>query len=185
MTYNREFTSDFITELKPNEIFVFGSNIGGFHGGGAARVAHKRFGAEWGVGEGITGQCYASDQVHLTLRGKAKDDLDRLCFHFELELPNGTRVGSMFTDGFISVKKGENFAVPMTINLSGLAPDRYIFHAVAETMESRESYVWQDTVANAFILEIIADIDARRRGSWKKKTWGNVRLKDIQINVDE
>ena len=59
MTYNREFTSDFITELKPNEIFVFGSNIGGFHGGGAARVAHKRFGAEWGVGEGITGQCYA------------------------------------------------------------------------------------------------------------------------------
>ena len=49
MTYNREFTSDFITELKPNEIFVFGSNIGGFHGGGAARVAHKRFGAEWGV----------------------------------------------------------------------------------------------------------------------------------------
>ena len=59
MTYNREFTSEFITELKPNEIFVFGSNIGGFHGGGAARVAHKRFGAEWGVGEGITGQCYA------------------------------------------------------------------------------------------------------------------------------
>lgn len=49
MTYNREFTSEFITELKPNEIFVFGSNIGGFHGGGAARVAHKRFGAEWGV----------------------------------------------------------------------------------------------------------------------------------------
>ena len=59
MTYNREFTSDFITELKPNEIFVFGSNIGGYHGGGAARVAHKRFGAEWGVGEGIIGQCYA------------------------------------------------------------------------------------------------------------------------------
>ena len=53
MTYNREFTSDFITELKPNEICVFGSNIGGFHGGGAARVAHKRFGAEWGVGEAL------------------------------------------------------------------------------------------------------------------------------------
>ena len=123
--------------------------------------------------------------MHLTLRGKAKDDLDRLCFHFELESPNGTRVGSMFTDGFISVRKEEKFTVPMTLNLSGLAPDRYIFHAVAETMESRESYVWQDTVANAFILEIIADIDARRRGTWTKKTWGNVRLKDIQINVDE
>ena len=59
MTYNREFTPEFITELKPNEIFVFGSNIGGFHGGGAARNANMKFGAEWGVGEGITGQCYA------------------------------------------------------------------------------------------------------------------------------
>jgi len=59
MKYNREFTPDFITELKENEIFVFGSNIGGMHGGGAARIANMKFGAEWGVGEGITGQCYA------------------------------------------------------------------------------------------------------------------------------
>ena len=59
----------------------------------------------------------------------------------------------MFTEGFVSVKKGENFAVPLTINLSGLAPDRYIFHAVAKTMESRESYVWLDTVSNAIFLK--------------------------------
>ena len=59
MEYNREYTPDFVTELKPNEIFVFGSNIRGFHGGGAARIANKKFGAEWGVGEGLTGQCYA------------------------------------------------------------------------------------------------------------------------------
>ncbi len=53
------FTPEFITELKPGEIFVFGSNLGGFHAGGAARVANQRFGAEWGVGVGLTGQCYA------------------------------------------------------------------------------------------------------------------------------
>ena len=29
------------------------------HGGGAARVAHMKFGAEWGVGVGLTGQSYA------------------------------------------------------------------------------------------------------------------------------
>ena len=57
--YDRRFTSDRISELKENEIFVFGSNIRGFHGGGAARIANKKFGAEWGVGEGLTGQCYA------------------------------------------------------------------------------------------------------------------------------
>ena len=50
---------DFITALHPNEIFVFGSNLAGFHGGGAARIAYEQFGAEWGVGVGRTGQCYA------------------------------------------------------------------------------------------------------------------------------
>jgi hypothetical protein len=59
MKYNREYTPEFITKIKTNEIFVFGSNIRGFHGGGAARIANKKFGAEWGVGEGLTGQCYA------------------------------------------------------------------------------------------------------------------------------
>ena len=52
-------TPEWITELKPNEVFVFGSNLQGMHGGGAARIANKKFGAEWGVGVGPTGQCYA------------------------------------------------------------------------------------------------------------------------------
>lgn len=52
-------TPDFITHLEPNEIFVFGSNLAGMHGGGAAHIAQKNFGAEWGVGVGPTGQCYA------------------------------------------------------------------------------------------------------------------------------
>ena len=57
--YNKEFTPDRITELKPNEIFVFGSNLAGAHGGGAARLAHNRFGAIWGQGVGLQGQSYA------------------------------------------------------------------------------------------------------------------------------
>lgn len=48
-----------ITELSPNEVFVFGSNMSGHHAGGAAYQAHVEFGAEWGVGEGMTGRCYA------------------------------------------------------------------------------------------------------------------------------
>ena len=52
-------TPDFITRLEPNEVFVFGSNLAGMHGGGAARLAYEQFGAEWGVGVGPTGQCYA------------------------------------------------------------------------------------------------------------------------------
>jgi len=48
-----------ITHLKPNEIFVFGSNQLGAHAGGAARLAKEEFGAREGVGEGLTGQSYA------------------------------------------------------------------------------------------------------------------------------
>lgn len=48
-----------INSLKPNEYFIFGSNLAGNHAGGAARQAHEQFGAEMGVGEGITGQSYA------------------------------------------------------------------------------------------------------------------------------
>lgn len=56
--YNRKYTPDRITELKPNEVFVFGSNLAGSHGGGAARLAYNRFGAIWGQGVGLQGQSY-------------------------------------------------------------------------------------------------------------------------------
>ena len=46
--YNREFTPERISELKENEIFVFGSNLAGSHGGGAAYAAYRKFGAIWG-----------------------------------------------------------------------------------------------------------------------------------------
>ncbi len=57
--YERAFTPEWISELSPNEIFVFGSNLAGMHGGGAARVAMDRFGAKWGQGVGLQGQSYA------------------------------------------------------------------------------------------------------------------------------
>ena len=57
--YNREYTPERITELKPYEVFVFGSNLGGYHGGGAARIALEKFGAVWGQGVGLQGQSYA------------------------------------------------------------------------------------------------------------------------------
>ena len=58
------YTPDFITQLQPREIFVFGSNLQGAHAGGAARVAYNKFGAQWGVGVGHTGQCYAIPTMH-------------------------------------------------------------------------------------------------------------------------
>lgn len=54
-----DYTPDYITDLKPDEVFVFGSNLAGMHGGGAARVAFRQFGAVMGCGVGLRGQSYA------------------------------------------------------------------------------------------------------------------------------
>lgn len=52
-SYSGDITPD------DNTIFVFGSNPEGRHGAGAAKVAREQFGAEYGVGEGLTGSAYA------------------------------------------------------------------------------------------------------------------------------
>lgn len=57
--YSPRVTPEKIRSLKENEIFVFGSNKGGFHGGGAAAYAMQNFGAIWGQGEGLQGKSYA------------------------------------------------------------------------------------------------------------------------------
>lgn len=57
--YNRKYTPENITFLNRNEIFVFGTNLEGSHGSGAAKIAYKYFGAIWGQGVGLQGQSYA------------------------------------------------------------------------------------------------------------------------------
>lgn len=58
-TAGRRTAPDRIAELRDDEIFVFGSNLAGMHGGGAARMACRCFGAVWGQGVGLQGQSYA------------------------------------------------------------------------------------------------------------------------------
>jgi hypothetical protein len=55
----REYTPENITTLKPNEVFVFGSNAEGVHGKGAALLAKQKFGAVEGKAKGRQGQSYA------------------------------------------------------------------------------------------------------------------------------
>ena len=56
-----------ITKLAPNEVFVFGSNEGGLHLGGAARAAYDKFGAKWFQHEGLAGQSYAIPTLNVAL----------------------------------------------------------------------------------------------------------------------
>lgn len=57
--YTGRVTPEWIDDLQENQVFVFGSNLAGMHGGGAARVARLRFGAVMGNGVGMQGRSYA------------------------------------------------------------------------------------------------------------------------------
>ena len=60
----RRYTPEHIKELEKGQVFVFGSNLAGAHGGGAAAAAVRYFGAVWGQGVGMQGQSYAIPTMH-------------------------------------------------------------------------------------------------------------------------
>ena len=102
---NMEYTPENITSLDEDEVFVFGSNLAGHHGGGAARVALNRFGAIWvayerfgavmGQGVGMQGQSYAIP----TMQGGVEtikpyvDDFIRLAREWDQTTFYVTRIG--------------------------------------------------------------------------------------------
>ncbi len=76
----KEFTPDYIDTLLPKQIFVFGSNILGYHTGGASGTARKKFGAVWGQAEGLQGQSYAIPVdygKHVRKDAEVKDAVNR------------------------------------------------------------------------------------------------------------
>lgn len=60
-------TPEEIKNLKTNEVFVFGSNLSGRHGKGAAKTA-LGWGAKWGQGSGIQGNTYGIPTKDASIR---------------------------------------------------------------------------------------------------------------------
>lgn len=65
------------------DIFVFGSNLAGRHGKGAALHARKHHGAVYGQGEGLQGQSYAIPTKDGALRTLAVVDIYRAIMRFK------------------------------------------------------------------------------------------------------
>lgn len=63
-------------------IFVFGSNLAGRHGAGAAKFAAQFYGAEYGIGEGITGKAYALPTKDANIKTLAFEDVQWHCQQF-------------------------------------------------------------------------------------------------------
>lgn len=116
-------TPEGITHLEKNEIFVFGSNLDGAHGGGAALMAYRKFGAVWGQGVGLQGQSYGIPTMQgsvETIRPYVDEFIDFARQHPELTFLV-TRVGcgiAGFLDEeiaplFAEAHKVENIVLPL------------------------------------------------------------------------
>ena len=78
----RKFTQENITELKENEIFVFGSNLNGNHAGGAARIAVDKFGAIQGQATGLQGQSYAIPTLSKDMKKLSLEEIEKYVLDF-------------------------------------------------------------------------------------------------------
>ena len=115
-------TPRWIDSLKENEIFVFGSNLAGMHGGGAARIARLHFGAVMGKGVGLQGQSYAIPTMQggvETIRPYVEDFIAYAKHHQELHFlvtPIGCGIAGFEAEDiaplFESAKEMKNISLP-------------------------------------------------------------------------
>ena len=115
-------TPRWIDSLKENEIFVFGSNLAGMHGGGAARIARLHFGAVMGKGVGLQGQSYAIPTMQggvETIRPYVEEFIAYAKHHQELHFlvtPIGCGIAGFEAEDiaplFESAKRMKNISLP-------------------------------------------------------------------------
>ncbi len=120
-----KFAPDKVEALAPNEVMVFGANRAGRHTSGAAQYARQYLGAKYGIGEGLTGQCYA-----LPIKGEDMNTLSLSEIRVHVEkffecaraLPEKvflvTGIGTAFAPLFIERPTEKNVRLPRAFHES-------------------------------------------------------------------
>ncbi len=144
-TYNN-YSPDNITELKQGEIFTFGSNLKGFHGLGAAKLAVDKFGAIYGQAEGLQGQSYAIITTDLSKSYRPSVDLqvvkDSINKFIQFAKDN-THLTFLVTEvgcglaGFTVEQVAPLFKPVLLDNISNVRlPKRFVRHIIVSSIEA-------------------------------------------------
>lgn len=166
---DRKYTPERITSLADNEVFVFGSNIAGSHGGGAARLAYERFGAVWGEGVGLHGQSYAIP----TMQGGVEtikpyvDEFIRFAKENRQLTFFVTRIGCGIA-GFRDEEVAPLFKEAIDVDNIILPREFAEFLEVCVTAESDEEIKWDSTEFLAAYHPLKAKADRGDRGAYYK-----------------
>lgn len=70
------------TQAAENQIFVFGSNLSGIHGAGAAKAAYDYYGAPRGAGYGLMGRAYAIPTKDWKVNTMPLSEIEKYVKHF-------------------------------------------------------------------------------------------------------
>lgn len=90
----KKYTGYIPNSLKPNQIFVFGANPEGKHGGGTALLALKYHGAIYGVARGLMGNSYGIVTTDLRINHRPNVQPDNIIseiktlYNFAKQNPN-------------------------------------------------------------------------------------------------
>jgi hypothetical protein len=141
-SYDR-LTPNHIYNLRPNQIFVFGTDKWGTQKYGAAGLASKRFGAQVGISEGPTGMCYA-----LPTKGFSETELSLAVERFEQYVKSNTQYTFLVTAigcghaGF-DIENVANMFKGMISFANVMLPPQFINVYREECLKSKQNSIWQ------------------------------------------
>lgn len=79
------------SQPSDDQIFVFGSNLAGVHGAGAARAACQLYGAKWGQGYGLSGRSFAIPTKDKQIETLSLSDIEDFVMAFATKLFDKSR----------------------------------------------------------------------------------------------
>jgi hypothetical protein len=113
-----------ITKLKPNEIFVFGSNVAGRHGAGAALDAKRYFGAIEGLGYGRQGRCWAIPTKDADLRPLPLEEIEFWVKEFFHSVALFSSAATETLTGEVGAPELTYILTPIGCGLAGYKPEQ-------------------------------------------------------------
>lgn len=124
-------------EPLDSELFVFGSNLQGVHGAGAAKEAVQRYGALRGKGRGMHGQSYAIPTRTIVMSGEGGSHFETLPLEF---IKKEVQLFVQFTHEHPELSF---FVTPIGTGLAGY-PHADIAPLFKEAKNCRFSLEWKD-----------------------------------------
>ena len=126
----------------------------------------------------------AGESLEIKLTCTALRALSRVGFRFELWSQEGTKIGTMLSEGFVDLREGVN-AIRMCLDLSHLTTGQYSADLVSFLHDEEGNEDILDGVYPGVVFNVVVPLDETNYLDWHHNYWGAIRLHDIDIETSE